>query len=261
MKNNHIHTPVLRDKTCEYLQASYKTIVDGTLGHGGHTYAMIQYMQNNFHTSVDLIGIDADQQMLEVAKAQTQEYASQVSYVHDSYAHIQNIMQSTQKKADFILLDIGVNWEHFANGSRGFSIKYSGPLDMRFNTQQKQTAQDIIMHYSSQKLQDLFIRYGDARPGNAQRIADAIVEARKTTVFQTTDDLMKLFRELRLPIKFVAVLFQCLRIEVNNELGQLQTFLQDFPEVMNTGGRCAIMSYHSIEDRYVKYAFKALEET
>jgi len=201
--------------------------------------------------------------MLNKAKEQMKSIiynlSSKISLVHDSYTNITNILQD--KKADYILLDVGVNLEHFKDGSRGFSIKENADLDMRFDQNAKKSAADIISDYKLQDLANIFITYGDFTEKKAKELAEAIVRHRNKEAIKTTYDFKKILNECGLGDKACAVIFQCLRIETNQEIQNIKTFLEQLPQVLSKNGRCAIISYHSIEDRLVKTFFKQLEES
>ena len=131
---------------------------------------------------------------------------------------------------DYVLIDIGVNMQHFADGDRGFSIKRDGPLDMRFDQTQKQSAYEIINSYRIQQLVDLLITYGDYREPRAKLIADTIHNHRKHTPIQTTFELVAALEDCSCGIKDQAIIFQCLRIETNHELCELESFLAVAPQ-------------------------------
>jgi len=179
--------------------------------------------------------------------------------LQDSYVQLQRILGT--RKADFILLDLGVNLEHFKDGTRGFSIKENADLDMRFDQNAKISAYDIIAKYKSPELVRIFMDYGDFTDKKAQELADTIIRHRNKSSIKTTYDLKKILNECGLGDKACAVIFQCLRIETNKEIQNLKSFLEQLPQVLSAKGRCAIISYHSIEDRLVKTYFKQLEET
>jgi 16S rRNA (cytosine1402-N4)-methyltransferase len=151
--------------------------------------------------------------------------------------------------------------EHFKNAERGFSINSDAPLDMRFSTTNPLTAQTIINTYSASQLEQMLTTYGDFSPKTANYLVQGIIEARKKSLYITTGQLITTLRLLHLPQKKIAVFFQALRIETNAELDQLKIFLQTFSKQITIGGRCAIITYHSIEDRMVKIAFKTLTDT
>jgi 16S rRNA (cytosine1402-N4)-methyltransferase len=160
-----------------------------------------------------------------------------------------------------MLLDLGVNMEHFKNGERGFSINTDAPLDMRFSKENPTTAKEILHTYPLEKIEKMLTLYGDFSPKTSEYLAKGIGEARKKQNIETTGQLKELLHTLHCNQKKVAVIFQVLRIETNKELEQLEIFLKNFGKQLTIGGRCAIITYHSIEDRIVKNAFKALTET
>ena len=154
------------------------------------------------------------------------------------------------------MIDIGVNLQHFVDGVRGFSIKRNGPLDMRFDTSQKLTAFSIINHYRVAQLTELFVKYGDYRESRARFIAEIIHNHRKHSPIQTTFDLVKALEASKCGIKDQSIIFQCIRIETNQELEELKKFLIDAPQACASQGRIAIITFHSIEDRMVKQAMQ-----
>jgi 16S rRNA (cytosine1402-N4)-methyltransferase len=160
-----------------------------------------------------------------------------------------------------MLLDLGVNMEHFKDGERGFSINTDAPLDMRFSKENPRTAQEIVNTYPSEKLEKILTLYGDFSPKTSEYLVKGILEERKKHPITTTGQLKELLHTLHCNQKKVAVVFQVLRIETNKELDQLEIFLKNFGEQLPLGGRCAIITYHSIEDRITKNAFKALAES
>jgi len=160
-----------------------------------------------------------------------------------------------------MLLDLGVNMEHFKDSERGFSIKTDAPLDMRFDRNQPISAKDIVNHYSLEQLSHILISYGDYNQRSAEYLAKGIIEARKKKLIETTQDLKEILLHLGSNQKKIAVIFQVLRIQTNKELEQLEVFLTRFGEQLTLGGRCAIITYHSIEDRITKLAFKTLVES
>jgi len=161
---------------------------------------------------------------------------------------------------DYVLIDIGVNMQHFADGERGFSIKRDGPLDMRFDQTQKQSAYEIINSYRTQQLVDLLVKYGDYREVRARIIADTIHNHRKHNPIQTTFELVAALEDCGCGIKDQAIIFQCLRIETNSELEELECFLTIAPQACAPQGRIAVITFHSIEDRMVKLAMKQRAE-
>jgi 16S rRNA (cytosine1402-N4)-methyltransferase len=160
-----------------------------------------------------------------------------------------------------MLLDLGVNMEHFKDGARGFSIKADAPLDMRFSAQNERTAKDIVNGYNAAQLEKMLITYGDFSPKTSEYLTKGILEARKKRSIESTGQLTALLKALHFNQQKIAVVFQALRIETNRELEQLEVFLQTFGDWLSEGGRCGIITYHSIEDRMTKYALKKWEES
>ena len=176
-----------------------------------------------------------------------------------SYADIDTILQG--EKVDYILLDLGVNLEHFLATDRGFSLKGNATLDMRFDQGMEKTAADVVNSYKQSDLKDIFIHYADFTEAKADELASTISRERNKHLIVTTFDLKKILGLCGLGNSAVAVIFQAIRIEVNGELHNLEVFLQKFSECLNIGWRCAIMSYHSIEDRLVKQSFQQIVNT
>ena len=166
-----------------------------------------------------------------------------------------------EQKADYILLDLGVNLEHFMATERGFSLKGNAPLDMRFDQTMTMSALDVINTYTESDLSRLFIYYGDFTEDKAKELAQVIIRERRKAKIATTFDLKHVLGQCGLGNSAVAVIFQAIRIEVNGELRNIETFLKKFPLLLNSGGRCAILSYHSLEDRLVKKCFQSLADT
>ena len=247
-----------------------KLIVDGTLWHGGHTLVMAEQFPD-----AKIIGLDVDGKMLEKAKERikssvlkpsvedkdTSSFTKEdkISCVQESYAEIDEVLW--EKKADFILLDLGVNLEHFMATDRGFSLRGNAPLDMRFDQTMTSSAMEVVNTYSESDLCLLFVNYADFTLEKAKELAATIVRERRKNKIATTFDLQHILGLCGLGNWPIAVIFQAIRIEVNGELCNIETFLKKFPLVLNSWGRCAIMSYHSLEDRLVKRCFQELTDT
>lgn len=250
-----LHTPVLLQEVCSFLDPESKLIVDCTLGHGGHAMVLLSLAKN-----AKLIGFDVDELMLKKAKVQIgtrdKELGTRIEYVHGNYSDIKNVLW--WKRADFILNDLGVNLEHFKAVERGFSIRGVAPLDMRFDTSQDLTAADIIKTYTPDQLSYIFEQYADFSSPKALELAQHIVTTRKQNPIITTQDFKAVLNECWLGDKACTVIFQSLRIETNKELDNLKAFLSAFPETLNSAWRCLVITYHSIEDRFVKQAFNEL---
>ena len=254
-----LHTPVLLQEVCSFLDPESKLIVDCTLGHGWHTMALLSLAKD-----AKLIWFDVDQLMMNKAKwligtrdeEQGTSIWKRIEYVHGNYADIVAVLAG--RKADYILNDLGVNLEHFKAVERGFSIRGTAPLDMRFDTSQAVTAATIIASYTTDQLKHIFEQYADFSSPKSLELAQHIVTTRKEKSIATTLDLKNILNDCWLGDKACTVIFQAIRIEVNKELDNLQKFLSEFPHVMNLAWRCCIITYHSIEDRFVKQAFTTL---
>ncbi len=253
-----LHTPVLLNEVCSFLDPESKIIVDCTLGHGWHALALLSLAKH-----AKLIGFDVDELMLKKAEFRIQNaewnISTRIEYVHGNYSDIKNVLDG--RKADFILNDLGVNLEHFKAVERGFSIRGVAPLDMRFDTSQDQTAADIISSYSIDQLTHIFEIYADFSSPKALELAQHIVTTRKQKPIITTQDFKTVLNVCGLGDKACTVIFQSLRIETNKELDNLKSFLSVFPETLDSSWRCLIITYHSIEDRLVKQTFNELVAT
>ena len=257
-----LHTPVLLKEVCSFLDPESKLIVDCTLGHGGHTMAMLWLAPK-----AKLIGFDVDELMMNKAKIhiKTRELESgitmidRIEFIRWNYADIVAVLNG--RKADFILNDLGVNLEHFKAVERGFSIRGVAPLDMRFDTSKWPTAADILKTYTTDQLVHIFEQYADFSSPKALELAQHIVITRKNQPIITTQNFKAILNVCGLGDKACTVIFQALRIETNKELDNLKIFLSQFPETLNSSWRCIIITYHSIEDRLVKQAFNALVAT
>lgn len=237
------HIPAMLDEVLEGLlidSGKPQIFVDATFGGGGHSRGIITRMGQGSH----LYGIDQDMDA----------YANRIdderfTFVRSNFRYIANFMDYYGvEQVDGILADLGVSFHHFDAAERGFSFRYDAPLDMRMNAKQKLTAADIINSYAEEELARVLYLYGEF--GNSRAIASQIVRKRSQAAIQTTQQLQDC---VRLKDKQdYARLFQALRIEVNDELGALRELLQASVNLLATGGRLVILTYHSLEDRIVK---------
>ena len=243
------HVPVMYKEVLENLPKKLDLFMDWTVWHAWHS----KLIKENFE-NVYIIAVDRDLNMLKKARKNLQE--DEVRYIQDSYKDLDHILGN--EKVDAILLDLWVNMEHFKDSKRWFSIKHDGPLDMRFDTEQKITAEFILKNYTADKLSNILEKYWDFKWIYLQNITRAIVKSRSK--LKWTKDLVEVLKNVWLSLKRIAIVFQVLRIEVNNELEQLEIFLDKFSEYLKQNGRCLIITYHSIEDRLVKNRFKELDK-
>jgi 16S rRNA (cytosine1402-N4)-methyltransferase len=228
-------------------------IVDGTVGAGGHARAIAERVQPGGR----VVGLDRDPEMLALAAQTTAGLP--ITLVHSSYSDLsEELEEFGLESIDGLLLDLGLASDHLGWPHRGFSFAVDGPLDMRFDPQAKLTAAHLVNTLRAEELADLFFQYGEER--YSRRIARRIVEDRRVEPITTTGRLAQLVRQ-SIPGKWGPIdpatrVFQALRIKVNDELGQLDTLLEQLPDLLRPGGRAVIISFHSLEDRRVKWAFR-----
>ncbi len=256
------HTPVMVEECMDMLSLTNGGVfVDATLGAGGHTRAMLERVSN-----ATIIGIDADEQAIEHAKETMPETENTVRFFHAYFADIATVLiEAGIDGVDGILADLGVSSFALDTPERGFSFKEDGPLDMRFNSESDAlTAADIIHSYSEKELAELFSALGDEP--FAYPIARNIAARRSKEYPQTTTELAKIVRDSVPPkVKYGRIhpatrVFQALRMKVNGELEQLERFLFDAMGRLHPGGRLAVISFHSGEDRIVKHTFRNMAD-
>lgn len=241
------HTPVLAKEVLDGLNLTPgATVIDCTVGLGGHAKLVLE------KTDPDgsLIGFDRDARNLERAQEVLLSYTKRVRLIHDSFAHID---LHELPAVDGILFDLGFSSVHVDDASRGFSFQKDGPLDMRYDTTQEITAATIVNNWSPDELSDLFRVYGEEI--RAHDIAKAITHARRKERFESTLQLAKLISRVsprRGKIHPATKVFQALRMEVNDELGQVQLGLEKAVELLKPEGRLCVITFHSLEDRLVK---------
>ena len=251
------HIPVLATETIDFVRPTDHYIFDGTFGHAGHTILALQKAPNAVCDATDR---DLQTAQLWIDKLIQLDLDSRVHLNHCSYADILEIANISWVRYDYVLIDIGVNLQHFKDGVRGFSIKLNWPLDMRFDTTQKQSAYDIINWYRVQQLAELLIKYGDYREVRAKLIAEAIYSHRKSKPLETTHDLVASLEAANCNAQDQSIVFQCIRIETNHELDELERFLVVAPKACALWWRIVVITFHSIEDRMVKQAMQSRVE-
>lgn len=245
------HTPALLTETIDLLNIDPSGIyVDATFGGGGHSRAILAHLAPDGH----LFGFDRDLDALSNAPDDPR-----FTFVHSNFRFIPNFLTYYGvEKADGILADLGVSFHHFDEAERGFSFREDAPLDMRMNRLAPRTAADIIAAYDEEQLRGLFRMYTDLKQSGS--IAKAIVKARNESPVNTTlrlvDAISPTLNRKTLK-KDLAQAFQALRIEVNDEMGALKDLLRNSLTVLKPGGRIAVITYHSIEDRLVKNFFRS----
>lgn len=255
------HTTVLLHEAVDGLNlSSNDTVLDATFGSAGHAKEIVGKLGQTGR----YIGVDADKTALQEDKLG--KVSSEVHLVHSNFSQIINILKSLDiEQVDAVLADLGWRTEQFADGKKGFSFMHDGPLYMTFGNPDDYifTAEDIVNDWEEHVIADVL--YGYAQERFARRIAKAIIEARQDMRITTTKQLVKII-ESAIPKKAKSRIhpatktFQALRIAVNDELKILEDFLKDAFLVLKPGGRIAVISFHSIEDRIVKHTFRELKE-
>lgn len=252
MSEDTYHIPVLLHEAVEGLAIRPDGVyVDATLGGGGHSRAIVERLSPEGH----LYGIDQDSDAIAHAFADTRFTA-----VHGNFRFLANFMRfyGVLGKVDGILADLGVSSHHFDEAERGFSFRADAPLDMRMNRSAAVSAADLIADASEERLADIFKLYGELR--QARALARAIVKARGEAPVDTTGRLAAVAEKVLSPAsvkKEMAQVFQALRIEVNGEMDALGMFLEASLKTLRPGGRIAVITYHSLEDRLVKNFFRS----
>jgi 16S rRNA (cytosine1402-N4)-methyltransferase len=253
-----LHQPVLLDEVMAWLAPREGSIlVDGTVGGGGHTAALA----GRVGATGRVIGLDRDPAMLELARQAVGGLP--VTLVHAAYAEMGRVLEELGvERVQGVLLDLGLSSDQLAWKDRGFSFAADGPLDMRFDPGASgPTAADLVNRLPTEELANLIFEFGEER--HSRRIARRIVEARQGGAIRTTSQLADLVRRSipgrarHGPIDPSTRVFQALRIAVNDELGLLDVTLHNIPDLLVPGGRAAVISFHSLEDRRVKWAFKS----
>lgn len=262
-KDYDYHLPVLYRETLEALEINKDgCYLDGTMGGGGHSAGILEKLSCQGR----LICLDKDEMAIEAGRAKLETVHTEARYdiVRSDFADFDKVLAELNvNKLDGAILDIGVSSAQVDEAERGFSYMQDGPLDMRMDRRQRMTAAEILNNYPELELKRIFSQYGEERYSG--RIASAVVRDRRTSAFTTTKDFVdclisaipsKARREKQHPAKRC---FQALRIEVNGELRQLEKFLEQIPKYMKAGGRLAVISFHSLEDRIVKQAYRSWE--
>ena len=252
------HVSVLLNETIESLNIKPDGIyADGTLGGGGHSFEILSRLSNKGQ----LIGIDRDTDALEAAKKRLSSF-NNVSYVHSNFSDIKEILRSLSIEAiDGAVIDLGVSSYQLDSAQRGFSYMEDAPLDMRMDRTSPLSAYDVVNTYSEEDLIRIFYEYGEEK--FSKKVASIICSQREKKNIETTLELVDIIKRA-IPEKFrqkgshpAKRIFQAIRIEVNSELEPLKKSISDFFDCLSPGGRLAIISFHSLEDRIVKKTFQS----
>ncbi len=247
------HVSVLLDECIENLNIRPDGIyVDGTLGGAGHSSQIAARL-----TTGRLIGIDRDPVALAAAGERLKPYADRVTLVHSNFGQMAQVLKERNiSGVDGILLDLGVSSPQLDDGARGFSYMTDAPLDMRMNNQDTLSAETVVNTWSQEELKRILYTYGEER--YAPQIASAICRRRETAHIKTTLELVDIIRSAMPPAALrekqhpAKRSFQAIRIAVNDELGAVEQIMKDAVGLLNPGGRLAIITFHSLEDRIVK---------
>ncbi|MEI0531385.1 16S rRNA (cytosine(1402)-N(4))-methyltransferase RsmH [Brachyspira pilosicoli] len=257
MDNNIVHTPVMLKEILSFIPENANIAVDATLGEGGHTKAMLDL-------NLEVHSFERDDKILEVAKNRLKDY-KRFHYYNNTYDKmIEELDENVIGNVDFMLYDLGISMFHFKKANRGFSFKDDVKLDMRLGINNK-SAYDVINGYSEKELERVFREYGEMH--NASKIANIIVNERKKKTIETSKELENIiFHHTDKSKRFgkihpATLVFQAIRIEVNDELNILEKSISNISKILKNGGVAAIMSYHSLEDRIVKRFLKDNEKT
>lgn len=250
------HIPVLVKEVLDYLiSEKFSLFIDATVGGGGHAFSILGH-----HSKIKLIGLDVDEAGLTIAARRLQPFGERVRLIRGNFRDLKDILAREGIDGfDAILFDLGLSMYHL-QGKRGFSFYDDSFLDMRMDNQQEKTAFDVVNRYSTERLENILLQYGEEY--RARAIAKAILYARKKKPITTALELSSLI--LRVKGKKgrthpATKAFQAIRIEVNRELENIVSGLRDAIEMCRPGGRIGVISFHSLEDRIIKNTFRADE--
>lgn len=248
-----VHISVLLDECINALNIDPDGIyVDGTLGLGGHSSEIVKRLNKG-----KLIGVDRDESAIERSFERLKDYKDKIELVHGNFSEIPSILERLNvDKVNGVLLDLGVSSPQLDEAERGFSYMQEAPLDMRMNKQESLSAWNVVNEWPQERLERILWDYGEER--YSRRIVASIIKSRETNPIETTTQLVEVIksampgqalREKQHPAKRT---FQAIRIAVNDELGEVEEAMSSIPDVLTIGGRLAVISFHSLEDRIVK---------
>jgi 16S rRNA (cytosine1402-N4)-methyltransferase len=254
------HIPVLLQEAMHFLDVSREGIyVDCTIGLGGHAFEILRKNQE-----AEVVGFDIDERSLLMAKERLLPYAERVSLYHSDFRYLPDLNLDFSRIRG-VLLDLGISSYQLDSPERGFSFNLDGPLDMRMDFRNKTTAEKIVSKYSEKQLEHIFRGYGELR--QAHRLAREIAHKRKLKPIETTKQLLEIvesvcrWRPQKGKTHPAARVFQALRIEVNQELKGLSSFLDRIVSLVRQGTRIVAISFHSLEDRIIKHTFMNLSSS
>jgi len=257
-----MHIPVLQKEVLQYLSPKpNENFIDATINGGGHALAILDKIQPNGK----LLGIDWDKEIIKNLKLKIKNFEKRIVLVSDNFANLEEIVKHTKfSSAEGILFDLGMSSWHLEESGRGFSFLKNEPLDMRYNSRNPLTgltARRILNYYSYLEIEKILRTYGEER--FAKKIAERIVEKRKIKPIESTFQLVEIIKNAtpswyhHRRIHLATKTFQALRIAVNDELNNLEKALPQALEILKDGGRLAVISFHSLEDRIVKNFYRS----
>jgi len=260
----NMHQPVLLKEVLGYLNPqSNQNFIDATVGDGGHAKEILKCIAPNGK----LLAIDRDAESIIRAKTNLAEFRDRVLFINDSFGNIRKIAEEAMSQIrsfgliNGVLFDFGVSSTQLENSGRGFSFQKDEILDMRFDVKTSVTAEDIVNEYSEADLAKIFFNFGEEH--RAKKIAKAIVIARKHKRIKTTGELVRIIEiaaKRRNRLHPATLIFQALRIEVNDEIAEIKKALDDILKILANDGRVAFISFHSLEDRLIKNWAKNLDK-
>lgn len=257
MESQIIHKPVMIKEVLSFIPENSNIVVDATLGEGGHTKAMLDL-------NLEVHSFERDKNILEIAKKRLEDYKKFYYYNNTYDKMIDSLPKNIIGNVDFILYDLGVSMFHFKKAERGFSFNENNKLDMRLGINEK-NAYEVINLYGKKDLERIFKEYGEIK--NSSKIADAIIKEREKKNIETAKELENIiFHNSDKSKKYgkinpATLIFQAIRIEVNDELNILKKSIENIKNILKKYGVVVIISYHSLEDRIVKRFFKDNEKT
>ncbi len=259
-----VHTPVLLNECLDYLSPvgepfeNHAFMIDSTLGEGGHSNAFLSKFQN-----LHILGLDADKTIQARARERLSPFGERMQFYNGWFNNFyKNFDFESQERPDIILFDLGISVYHYEKSGRGFSFRYDEPLDMRLNSDEGESAADLVNTMREEELANLIYLYSDEKM--SRRIAKAIVSARSTGKIMSSKALAEIIYDAvpanyrHGPIHPATRTFQALRIAVNSELRRLPEALHAAFNVLETGGKMGVITFHSLEDRIVKNYFRNL---